>query len=95
MLISVCRSQVNPPESSYEGLKGTHHMQGGVTLPAGNARFLPLVYKLHLKYLKPAEHFMCFTSLDVSKEAFFSIKYLLSDWVHSTVLCILGSIKII
>ena len=38
---------------------------------------------------------MCFTSLEMSKEAFFSTKYLLSDWVHSTVLCILGNIKII
>lgn len=39
MVISVCRSQVNPPESSYEGLKGTHHMQGTVTIPVGNAGF--------------------------------------------------------
>ena len=38
---------------------------------------------------------MCFTSLEMSKEAFFSTKYLLSDWVHSTLLCILGNIKII
>lgn len=95
MLISVLQITSQASRLTCEGLKGTHHVRGTVTLPGGNARFHPLAYKLQLEYLEPAKLFMCFTSLEKPKETRFSSKCLLSDQVRTTLMCIVGNIKIV